>query len=755
MSAAELWRTVPETGTRTPGRVLPPRALRHPGPPEPAARAFLAAHPDVFHIDPVLLDHLQTVEMGTLAHVRFQQHFHGVPVEGAQYVVSLRRDGSVALANGTLHPDAFVPTTTPAVSAATAREVAFELGRAPTPARDVGEELVVLPKVDGGPVATFRLVWKVRYRGEAPAYIDAMTGQRISPPIRVEAHRHTPANRASTPSSQGSSARNTGLSICGPPDPCGSVYLENPDSTPTRTIVPLSVLTNQSGVYNLQNGLYINASNVVGPQAAPANGSFVYPDTDPRFETVMAYHHATEFRLFLNSIGYNSNRTEKMLIETALSGDGAEYFPIIPQMPGDPTWKIELRRSPNGESPNAMAFEAKVVMHEYGHGVLDDLAKLIDNGPDEEGAITEGLPDYFAGAFTERPEILDWAAPQFRRNMAAPMGLHQGPPGNQNPITTYAAYSQSNNVESHRGGEFISFVLWTLRQSNAVPSGDFDRIVMATVPLLSTNVDFLELRNDMIVASEALFGTQYEQAILDGFAAKGIGVGIPPTGGSTNPSMYASITGPTCQDPSQPATFHRGTYGGGTDPHITTWRWRRYCGLSATPCGVWNSGTQGTSSYTISRDEDYEVMLDVFDANGDTGYSNIIAVDFRTSGCSQGAARTNSGKTGQPVGVGESSALASTSAAAESPPHLVSANPTRSRAEVAFSTPGSSEVTVSVVDVLGRYIVTPSTASYSAGAHSQSVDLSAATPGVYVIRVAVEQDGAAPAVSALPVTVIR
>ena len=700
--------------------------------------------------------------MGALAHVRFQQRFHGVPVEGAQYVVSLRRDGSVALANGTLHPDAFVPTTTPAVPAASARAAAFELGRAHVPSRDVSEELVVLPEVDGGPIATFRLVWKVRYRGEAPAFIDAATGQRLSAPIQVappEAgalHSVHVAER-SIVASENSTAKNPNLRLCDqsdPTEPCGSVYLKHPGLTPSRSVVALSGLSNQSGVYNLQSGVYINASNAAGQQAAPSSGNFFYQDTDPRSETVMAYHHATEFRIFLGSIGYSPNSTAPVVVETALQGTGAEYVPL--------SGKILLRRSLDGVTPDAIAFEDKVVMHEFGHYVLDDLANLVSTSFTEEGAVTEGLPDYFAGAFTERSEILDWAAPQFRRNMAAPTGNNNSG-GSQSPITTYSQYlgptGTPPSVEPHRGGEFISFVLWTLRQSSAVPSGDLDRIVMAAVPMLSTDVDFLELRDDLIVASEELFGTQYEQAILDGFADKGIGVGVPPNGGGngggSNPSLYATITGPTCQDTTQPATFHRGAYGGGTDPHITTWRWRHRCGLSATPCDAWNQGTQGTDTYTLSRDEDYEIMLDVFDDNDDYGYSNIIAVNVDSGGCSQGATQTSSGKTGQSTG---SSAFASASLnteAAASPPRLISANPTRTAAEVAFDTSAPSEVTVSAVDVLGRYVVAPSTSALGEGAHRQHVDLSRAAPGVYVIRISVTKEASDPTVSAIPVTVVR
>ena len=57
--------------------------------------------------------------------------------------------------------------------------------------------------------------------------------------------------------------------------------------------------------------------------------------------------------------------------------------------------------------------------------------------------------------------------------------------------------------------------------------------------------------------------------------------------------------------------------------------------------------------------------------------------------------------------------------------------------------------------MLGRYVVTPSTSTLGEGAHRQHVDLNNAEPGVYVIRVALSQETAAPTISAIPVTVIR
>ena len=81
-------------------------------------------------------------------------------------------------------------------------------------------------------------------------------------------------------------------------------------------------------------------------------------------------------------------------------------------------------------------------------------------------------------------------------------------------------------------------------------------------------------------------------------------------------------------------------------------------------------------------------------------------------------------------------------------------NPTASGATVSFGLAEASAVTVAVYDVLGRG-VSRTAADYGEGRHDVSVDASRWGPGVYLVRVEVAAEGAAPSVAVHRLTVAR
>lgn len=77
-------------------------------------------------------------------------------------------------------------------------------------------------------------------------------------------------------------------------------------------------------------------------------------------------------------------------------------------------------------------------------------------------------------------------------------------------------------------------------------------------------------------------------------------------------------------------------------------------------------------------------------------------------------------------------------------------NPARARASLAFALPAPADARVTVVDVLGREVLTAASGAFEAGAHVLEIDTSALPAGLYVARVAT-----ATATLARPFTVVR
>ncbi len=62
-------------------------------------------------------------------------------------------------------------------------------------------------------------------------------------------------------------------------------------------------------------------------------------------------------------------------------------------------------------------------------------------------------------------------------------------------------------------------------------------------------------------------------------------------------------------------------------------------------------------------------------------------------------------------------------------------NPTRGQTSVRYALPAAADVTVEVVDVLGRLVATVAPGQQAAGEHTVSLDVSAFAPGTYAVRV--------------------
>ena len=155
---------------------------------ERAARDFIAAHKDMFKLrdpekqlllDEVILSHDKT------AHVRFLQREGGLLVDGAMLAVHFRADGSIAVLNGSVAPDAAKAIATPVVTAAGAISAAEAAVRASRPdyvsqwLTETPVPRLVLAARGAGAVLAWRL--ELDARGPAEPFglgflVDARTG---------------------------------------------------------------------------------------------------------------------------------------------------------------------------------------------------------------------------------------------------------------------------------------------------------------------------------------------------------------------------------------------------------------------------------------------------------------------------------------------------------------------------------------------------------------------------------------------------
>jgi hypothetical protein len=380
---------------------------------EAMARDFLARHaalagldPEMSLVSPVARAHRRTV------FVSFGVTLAGLQVLGARIVVS-SRDGLVRHVASSLRPGAAVPSLGALIdSTVAARIVAEQTGR---PAR-APTLLAWLP-------LTRELVpvWVVEQREVDPPHdwrvlVEARTGavlDRLDQLQRAEGLVYDP-----NPEEAGGEVSQVEL-----PDLTGDGVLEGPwarafqcGGTPEGDCVDWETPCRTCG---LRSHLAL----------ADAEGNFLYPPDEPSlsdpFAEVQAYYHLTRFGQWLaESFEHqrlcNGGHAIDIHVNYSVAGDIASSAnSYYGDADGDGCGDITM-----GEGLGVdFAYDADVIFHEAGHGVVEDAGGLgcgfrgacyDELGPDWTAlGLNEGYADYLSVAYTDDPELGEHAGRAF------------------------------------------------------------------------------------------------------------------------------------------------------------------------------------------------------------------------------------------------------------------------------------------------------------------------------------------------------
>lgn len=523
------------------------------GAPEQAARTFLAQHRSLFGMSRDLAD-LQLIEVGVssrdIRNVRFQQTYKGVPVFDATWQVHIRPDGRIDMANGHYYPDIDIPTT-PSVPASSARQTTLaDLGGQIELNDEIETELMVYPSTEDN---SYSLVWNVQISagepdmGEWRYFVDARNGQILDKLDMI-------------------------ATVTGD----GDIIEEHPDLTPNPVNEDLYRLDGSGYL----RGTYANVHNHITSRAYSSINSFQYNINDDHFDEVNVYYHIDTYRAgYLSDLGFNKNIGSDQDLEAwvhDLERPNEAYY--------NPN-RDQVRFGHNID----YAKEDKIIYHEFIHAVADveNGSHYLDPNDDEEGAIGEGIADYFAGSHTTRSRIGEYCCPGADRNMADP------------DITSYTQYQNEFPVAMHDGGEFFSAILWDLRNQGGISIHDADVIVFEAISRLSGAPDFMEYRDAMMAVDSDINGGANNDLIQDTFYFRGLGTY----------SLTANISGPGLVREGMTETW-TGSGSGGSTPY-TNYTWNKRA-TSSDPWSYVGSGSQ--YSETISSRDNFQLRVCVTDA---------------------------------------------------------------------------------------------------------------------------------------------
>ena len=270
-------------------------------------------------------------------------------------------------------------------------------------------------------------------------------------------------------------------------------------------------LTNLDGSGYLQ-GDWANVRGETGTPAYSPTNTFLYGRNDDRFEQVMAYYWVTEAQKYIQSLGFGSTRRpiNKESQDVRLNQTGVD---------NSFSWdKHDLLRFGKGGVDDAE--DAEVILHEYGHAVMDSqqtpFGYGVAKGSAESGSIGEGFGDYLAVTLSnviaptpDTPCVADWDSVSYTTTV--PHCLRR--------VDTNLHYPADLNGEVHHDGQIWSRALWDIR--NALGHEKADTIILQA-QFDMPNPTMPELAQKTVDTAGALYDAPTAGIVRKAFQDRGI-----------------------------------------------------------------------------------------------------------------------------------------------------------------------------------------------------------------------------------------
>jgi hypothetical protein len=281
------------------------------------------------------------------------------------------------------------------------------------------------------------------------------------------------------------------------------------DYTALQPAYQIVTLTNLDGSGYLQ-GNWVNVKSSTGPLAYSPNNTFLYNRKDDQFEQVMVYYWVTEAQKYIQSLGFGVTRRpinmESQDVRINQLGIDNSY-----------SWdKKDLLRFGKGGVDDAE--DAEVILHEYGHAMMDSQVIPFGFGTSvEAGSIGEGFADYWAVTVTDviAPThdpacVADWDSVSYTT----------GEPHCLRRIDLDLHYPQDINGRVHHDGQIWSRALWDIR--TGLGSEKADTIILEAQFGFAPDTNMPDAALVTVAAAERLYGENEETIVRNAFINRGI-----------------------------------------------------------------------------------------------------------------------------------------------------------------------------------------------------------------------------------------
>ncbi len=270
-------------------------------------------------------------------------------------------------------------------------------------------------------------------------------------------------------------------------------------------------LTNLDGSGYLR-GDWANVTSETGNPAYSATNTFLYNRHDDEFEQVMAYYWVTEAQKYIQRLGFgiksgmNAINKESQNIRINQYGIDNSY-----------SWdKHDVLRFGKGGVDDAE--DAEVILHEYGHAMMDSMMTPFGYGGSvEAGSIGEGFGDYWAVTVTNviapTPDpacVADWDSVSYTTSV--PHCLRR--------VDTNLHYPEDTTGAVHHDGLIWSRALWDIR--NALDSTTADTLILQGMFDYAPDTTMRAAAQATVNAAAKLYGKGVAKTVTAAFQARGI-----------------------------------------------------------------------------------------------------------------------------------------------------------------------------------------------------------------------------------------
>jgi zinc metalloprotease ZmpB len=257
-------------------------------------------------------------------------------------------------------------------------------------------------------------------------------------------------------------------------------------------------------------GSWANIESETGTPAYSADNTFLYNRHDDQFEQVMAYYWVTEAQKYIQDLGFGVTRRpinmESQDVRINQIGIDNSY-----------SWdKHDVLRFGKGGVDDAE--DAEVILHEYGHAMMDSQMTPFGYGTSvEAGSIGEGFGDYWAvtvsnnlAPTSDAACVADWDSVSY--TSTTPHCLRR--------VDANLHYPTDLNGEVHHDGQIWSRALWDIR--DALGSRKADTIILEAQFDFAPNTAMPAAAQATVDAAQRLYGPQTAKKVLAAFKTRGI-----------------------------------------------------------------------------------------------------------------------------------------------------------------------------------------------------------------------------------------